>query len=388
MGSTQRAEVRMGTLGPLVFVLAVVGCGTFQGFQDEADQIERIREVTAELEAIGEFPSADRMAATVELVTFEYRREGSTEPQRDTLRGRAAVTTWLEGWYVRQLPDTEFRLTPREALVCDGAAIQTGTYPVRPRAGEAVVRQQYRARWVEGRRGEWELAQLWLDPDARARVSRIGTGCTSVRDVRLGMHRWVVTAEMVASGEATGTEVGEAMRDAGWTAASDYEGEFPKVRGGGVTPAVSVGYRLTPAWSVEALWLEDSGHEVHGRLVVNNRISQPTLTVSPTRVIGILGVRRLGLLAAGIGPAFVSTDFDWVENSGSITAEPVSGSSSMAGVVAQLSAMVPISPLFRGYVSARYVAAGAAEVPGYGSLAPLEVPIGGLSGGLGLALTF
>lgn len=372
-------------------LLATVGviAGACGGFNQNADQIARLQETTAELREIGVFPEPGVMADDVELVTFEFAGGGPGETYRDTLRGPEAVSAWLERLYAQQLPAVEFRLSPHESLLCDGAAIQNGTYQVAAGPQGQKARQPYRARWVPGAGGAWQLDRLWLDPPSDARVGRVATECRSIRDLELGSYRWMVTAEMRFAPDVTTGPVVDRMWELGWNDPSRYEGEFPKARSGGTKLGLSVVYRITPRWGVQGLLLQDSDYSVRGRLGVSLGGWQPKLSVDGTRVIGVLGVRDLGWMQVGAGPALASTEMGWTENydlDGEPPPAPVKRSTT--GVMGQLSATVPFTRWLRAYVAARYLAAGDVEVPAFADLASFKVPISGVSLGLGAALTF
>jgi hypothetical protein len=142
---------------------------------DAAMSLEAARAAVTDRPAV---PGEAHMLGDAALVTFPMRRGG--EARRDTVRGVADVTSWLERLRSQTaFSEAPFELGTEEVWVCDGALVERGEYPlggmVAGRAGSGSG--SYLALWRPA--GEaWKLAGIWLSPPGSVRPGTLASGCT------------------------------------------------------------------------------------------------------------------------------------------------------------------------------------------------------------------
>lgn len=180
----------------LIVGLAVVvsGCATRDGPTDPApDEDRRTRLEIADRPAV---PGATSFLPDAALVSFEFRTpDGDT--RRDTVIGASRVAGWLEslGTRTAQRTGQSFVMETREILLCEGAAVERGRFPIPVRAtagGEDESLQPYLALW-RPTAGDWKVESLWLMPPSSLRHTDLAEGCRAppLAD-RLPITGWVI----------------------------------------------------------------------------------------------------------------------------------------------------------------------------------------------------
>jgi hypothetical protein len=372
---------------PVVTLLAA--CATGGTFADIASERDHLLKLDTTLATIGKFPSPEVIAPDAQLVTFPYSvpADTTTWVRRDTLVGPDGISSWLEQWHGRQLPAVDFVLTPMDVQGCDGVAVQEGVYPVKGTDREAQAEDQpYRAVWIQRSDGTWMLHRLWLKPDSRAHLTGPVTGCHTLGSTSRDMHRMVVEAEVLYGGKQVANQVADAMRAAGWTYTLPLTGTFPRTEGVGIGFAASFRYRLTPAWGIQGLLIQNPIDRARGRLTTAPR--EPRFQETD-RWLGLLGAFSFGPARIAAGPALALVNFDWSELYSSMSGiAPVSVSRTRFGGVAQLAVNAPLALSLQPVLVARYTFAAKAQVPAFMGLAPFDVSMGRFTIGLGLGYSF
>lgn len=363
------------------------GCVTTRSFAGLRTDYEQISTTASQLGALGAFPADSAMADDVRLVTFTFKVADAPEQRRDTLVGREAVAGWLALWSARQAPSEEFVFQPWDTRECDGAAVQSGTY--RLRIGDApdspTENRPYHALWIPSPGGGWMLSRLWLDPDGEARVGRIARNCRSLRLASRELRRLRLDVEVASAWDPSSGAVTDAMHGAGWN--YSFAGSaFPQTHVDPVGVSLGLLWRLTPDFGLQARAIQNPAATVTGRLSTDLR--EPSLRMA-NRVLAMLGVVDLGRVEIGLGPALALTSLHWEERFYLLSgADPVSERQTALGALAQVSVAVPVAAWIQPYISANYLWAGDAQIPGFEGLPGFSAPLrrGGI--GLGAAISF
>jgi hypothetical protein len=381
-------------LPSVVLAAATASCATGGSFSQLTARRTRLVALDTTLTAVGRFPSSRVIADDAELVTFWLKGPGPLWQHRDTLRGPADVSGWLEQWRASQLPAVDFFLTPNDLRVCDGLAIQYGSYPIRERVTEGPVESRsYRALWRRGADGGWRLERLWLAPDAKARLPAGASGCRSLRATMGATRRWVVEADVLWAGRPVSRGAVDAMRNAGWIfyrppnlgGATPYD--FPYALTNQIGFAAGVTYRVTPLWGLEGLYLQ-SPHEVARGFIIPTG-HEPVLT-EEDRWIGLLGTGEFGPIHMGVGPAVGFVGFDWTEGPLCLNScpGPVSSHATRVGALAELAFTAPLGIRPRPRVDVRYLLTSSATVPAFEGAGPFDVPLKRMVVAVGLTYSF
>lgn len=359
-------------------------CATGHTFADLAVERDHLTTIQSQLTEVGRLPSQDVMSPQARLVSFPYSLPGSMEERRDTVVGAEAVATWLEQWHARQLPQTEFVLSPVEVRRCGDIAIQDGSYNVATSRDNGRV-QSYRALWVEQPGGTWVLDRLWLDPDAEAHTAKLATGCRSLSTVKRALNRVILEVEAVAGTAPAKGVIEDAMRDAEW----DYGIKmtpFPRTEIGRVAFAVGATYKVRPDIGIQALFIQEPSTTVHGRWRTHPR--EPILAVED-RVVAVLGVASSGDFEVAVGPAVSLAQFSWEERFNSLAGvDPVSESRTGLGALGQVAVSAPVAMAIQPRLVVRYILLPGQDAPGFYDLAPLSVPFRRFTVGLGFRYSF
>ena len=372
---------------PVVTLLAA--CATGGTFADLSAEHAHLVTLDTTLAAVGRFPSADVIAPDAQLVTFPYSLPADTTTwvRRDTLVGPEGISTWLEQWHARQLPAVDFVLMPMNLQGCDGVAVQEGVYPVKGTSrGAAVEQQQYRAVWIQRSDSTWMLHRLWLMPDSRAHVSGPVPGCHRLASVSQALDRRLLEVTGLYGGKPVATQAADAMRGAGWTVRPG----FPTTDKAGIGFAAGFLYRLTPAWGVEGLFVQNPIDGAHGSITTGVQTIpwEPTLRETD-RWLGLLGGFSFGEARLAAGPALALVNFDWKERFSSISGiSPVSVTRVRFGGVVQFAIATPLTSSLQPELIARYTFAPKAEVPSFMGLTPFDVSLGRFTVGMGVAYAF
>lgn len=276
----------------------LTGCATIaSGPGKTEDPHEATR---AALAGRAEVPDARQMLHDVEVVTFAYRRAG--EERRDTIRGSTEASIWLESLRFRSGDgNAAFGLRSTEILVCDGAALERGKFPVpdivnRYGSNHAGAEAGYLALWrpVEG---AWRLERLWLSPPVSLRVGDIASGCHGKpRPLRLGMG---------------GRMGGSPVLDGVVTFVDEAAWPTPEVEPtSAVGPLLWVGYRPAPDYGIRALYSRVGGASVSaGEFWGSGSSRQITVEVSG-HVLAATGEARVGPFWIAAGPALALMTVD------------------------------------------------------------------------------
>ena len=365
-----------------VLLFAAGGCASTMTTGSTPD-VETLTSVSRAIEGMGQFPAAGDMSPDVELVTFAYADRQQEEPRRDTIRSPGAVAEWLQELHAAQLPDIEFLFSTREVFLCDGAAVQQGTYDVRAggRYGRP-VRQPFIARWLPDGSGGWLLEGLWLQPDGAVRTATLAAGCASVRMAEIAARRFVVTLEGATTSDPFAPAFEQAMRDVGWTHTSPVTGAYPRAHSDRLALSASLSYRLTPGFLVSGLYSRLPSSTTDGN---SEFIGRTTIRTDNQSLMALLLARKIGMIAIGLGPSVTTVDFHWSHRPSRDPEPPLSESHSVIGLLTRLSASVPVTPWLEFSASARYGFFPEVQTPPYLELEafPFRPTRGALSIGAG-----
>jgi len=270
----------------------------------------------------GPVPDASRMLADIQLVTFPYRRGDVVG--RDTVLGVAPVESWLQRVAERTAGSgTPFRLETEEILLCGGAAVERGWFPL----GGDQADQPYLALWQPAR-GQWRLAQLWLAPDASMGPRDLAAGCGASEFMQ---HLSFGVA--AGGGDGTGLDaVADSLRGVGYDKQSLTGETTARVRVWGR-------YRLSP----QAFLRLNYDYRFPTKLAVEDTAAVNLKRIDLTAkeyTFSLTGEVRLGPVWLEAGPAVrtVSLDYaDVIEIGSSVFREDAAESLTQFGAVARAS---------------------------------------------------
>ena len=170
-------EVRFKYAITVLVVGVSTGCATVRPTSSVLPD-DRHAAVRAEVSDRPPVPSADQLLPSVELVTFPSQADGAAK--RDTINGRERVAGWLDDMADRSRGDrVPFILQTAGVMVCEGAAVERGQYPVpEGTTGQPGSTANYLALW-RPRGDDWQLERLWLAPPASLEGGDLAAGCVT-----------------------------------------------------------------------------------------------------------------------------------------------------------------------------------------------------------------
>lgn len=368
-----RSCIRTGVL--VMPILLSAGCASFTpsptpSAPTEPDPLHEIRAAIADRPAV---PGEAQMLPNVELVTFPFRRAG--EARRDTVRGVAWVVAWMGRIEDETAGSTApFELRAREIMVCDGAAVERGEYPL---GGVAAGRsgtdsQPYVALWRPAG-DRWRLERLWLSPQPSVRAGNLATGCQS--DPTIGLN--------LELGAGVGLGGGPGL-DKAASVLQDERYDDQSLRGpalGAIQLWVRVGSQRP--FSIALIY----GHALGSRIEAVDTAALYLRTVDfgvSAHTLSLLGETRVGPLRVGAGPALVGviSDYHITIASTSPYARDETDVLARLGAAARASLLVPVTPQFRVAGSLGY--SYFPELMVKQSRLELPVPLSGFRGVIGV----
>lgn len=321
------------------------------------------------------------MLPDVEMVSFLYG--SGADARRDTLRGPASVTDWLDDLRLEGRPGgARFGLRTSQVLLCDSAAVETGRFPrsaitsmdrLRRLPGE----ERYLALWrPEG--GAWMLEQLWLSPPTSVRPARLASGCGAARRAARAARPFRVGVALRVGGGAELQEVVESLDDAGWP--------DPSVRKPGrLGPRVWASYRIGPRLEIGPVYDRLIG--TRARASEADDVQSRTVTVeSGGHVLSLRTQARLGPLWIGAGPAvaWTTTTYDAsIVSTDAVVDELERETNRSFGALAEASFRITRVPTLVPVLSVGYLYLPDLEPE---TTAPAAIPVGGLTFTLGAEL--
>jgi hypothetical protein len=380
--------------------LVLAGCGSaglppLVPSPELVEDAARADALEAEVEARGAWPAAQDMLPEVHLFTprawtVDGRRiEVGTgarvvggpddAPRRETVVGPEAVVQYLELRRSSQLPDVLFEFSTGRILVCDGAVIQVGTYPVRVDFGGPgrTVEQPFTARWVRGADHQLRLETLWMTPTGDgSRPARLASGCREGneprRALRISQTRFGLTLNVPLLSPQPRSSAEDAVTAHGGNIIEHWSG---------LVPTSVQGYaRVTPRWQGLAL-LEGT---VPGRLTYREPRTVEARYWSA--IAAALVVAEMGPARLGAGPALGLESHRWehrVNNAIQTPADPVSERTLVPGALVHGAIERPFQSLVV-QLAGQYRWFSDSQAPGYFDLEQLPLIVSGPSLYLGL----
>ncbi len=382
----------------LVLVAACAPPPPFQPSPELAERAEALSAVEQQVQRVGELPGMGDMLPEVRLtgprqlggfetgLGYPYPRGvGAAQAQRDVITGSTAVAHWLDSRRRSHRGETPFHFRTTRVMVCDGAAIQYGVYPVltAPGVGRGEVTRPFAALWRLEEDGELRLESIWMDPASGAtRPGVLATRCRHAAGPRealryAGRRVGVQLFASLAAEQASGS-TRDALVDGGWTQSLNASPERYRLGAQGY-------YRLTPRWNVTGIASYEPGFSVSGR---PSDVAYVATLQGRGLSAAALMVYEVGPLRLGVGPDLTYTSWAWSErllHKGVEPGEPSSDSSLTPGALLSAGLVWPLWSNLYLDLAGRYRIAGHAAAPGFRDLDGLEASMtaGSVAVGLG-----
>lgn len=179
------------------------------------------------------------------------------------------------------------------------------------------------------------------------------------------------------------------MVAAGWTDHNRGDAGYPRLAEDGVGLAAAVGYRLTPRWTLEGLYIRSGVTQVRGRVgaAMTPQTAEPTLRIRD-EMVAVLAVANFGPASLGIGPTRSQVRLAWLESLDNAIADPVASTQGRFGAVAEGRLTAPLITRLRPYVAFRYVWFESGSAPPFLGQEGLEVNMTRMGAGVGVVVSF
>lgn len=278
---------------PLLFAVTWTGCATAPA-DGPGHPRDPYAETRREIALRPDVPDQWFMLPDVRLIGFQYSRGDSV--MRDTVTGAADVAVWLRSLAVRtQYESQPFHLDVREVLICDGAAVERGSFAipgrVEGRATQTIATRGYLALW-EPSGDAWKLADIRLSPPLAVHVSDLASDCSSPPILPPGVGYGISAGAGAAADLAA---VSAAMTANGYENLSTSGDGRPEFRVWGVQ-------EFGTRWAARLSYGYVSETKVEG--VARNIVQEITQEIGiQTHLLTLVGEVRAGPLRLGAGPA-------------------------------------------------------------------------------------